>query len=556
MLLVVSLVIALATGLAYGQTYPRNESIICSGSAWGPPSDWNPVTNWSYATGTIGLCYETLFLFNPLTGELMPNLAEYGRWTEGGTVYEVKLREGLTWQDGAAITAEDVKFTFELGQLYAAVPYSPMWDFLDDITVVGDLYLYFAFTDPAYQEWDNNMYSIAIVPKRLWDYRTEQEITAGANPNPVGSGAYRYEAHSQDRMIWVRNDEWWGLDVWGQPTPKYVIDIKNSSNNVALGELILGELDWSNNFLPGIASLLGAYGNLHTYFADAPYMLPANTAILFLNLIKKPMDDVEFRKAVAFAIKTDDIVNYAYANLVLPAGPTGLAGVYDQLIDQGVVAQYGFSYDPARSLAILAAAGYVDVDGDGFVEAPDGSEIDLSIIVPFGWTDWMESIRVIATSLQAVGIDAEVEFPDFGGYQDQLQGGTFDMAINNFGSQVTNTVWTYYSWLCRDTILPQMTSGNFGRYQNQAVFDLIDQLDLTATDDLAGMKAIISQIQEHLLVDMPAIPLWYNGAWFQANTSVWTNYPSEDGPHVFPITWNGWWQMGGLMTLINLEPAQ
>lgn len=556
MLLAVSLVMVLAAGLAYGQTYPRNESITTSGTAWGPPSDWNPVTNWSYATGTIGLCYETLFLFNPLTGELMPNLAEYGRWTQGGTVYEVKLREGLTWQDGAPITAEDVKFTFELGQLYAAVPYSPMWDFLDDITVVGDLYLYFAFTDPAYQEWDNNMYSIAIVPKRLWDYRTEQEITAGANPNPVGSGAYRYESHAQDRMIWVRNDDWWGLDVWGQPTPKYVIDIVNSSNNVALGELILGELDWSNNFLPGIASLLGAYGNLHTYFADAPYMLPANTAILFLNLIKKPMDDVEFRKAVAFAIKTDDIVNKAYANLVLPAGPTGLASVYDQFIDQGVVAQYGFSYDPPTSRAILAAAGYVDVDGDGYVEAPDGSEIDLSIIVPFGWTDWMESIRVIATSLQAVGIDAEVEFPDFGGYQDQLQGGTFDMAINNFGSQVTNTVWTYYSWLCRDTILPQMTNGNFGRYQNQAVFDLIDQLDLTPTDDIAGMKAIISQIQEHLLVDMPAIPLWYNGAWFQANTSVWTNYPSEDGPNVFPVAWNGWWQMGGLLTLINLEPAQ
>jgi len=54
------------------------------------------------------------------------------------------------------------------------------------------------------------------------------------------------------------------------------------------------------------------------------------------------------------------------------------------------------------------------------------------------------------------------------------------------------------------------------------------------------------------------IPLWYNGLWAQWNDSTWTNWPSEapDAPKTLPSTWSGYWQMGGLMTLINLKPAQ
>jgi ABC-type transport system substrate-binding protein len=44
-----------------------------------------------------------------------------------------------------------------------------------------------------------------------------------------------------------------------------------------------------------------------------------------------------------------------------------------------------FSYDPDMARAILADAGYVDTDDDGFVEAPDGSKIELTVTCPFGW---------------------------------------------------------------------------------------------------------------------------------------------------------------------------
>jgi peptide/nickel transport system substrate-binding protein len=535
--------------------FERGETLYVSGAAWGPPSTWNPFQPGSLAntTGTIGFVYEFLFAFDPLTGEMTPWLAESGDWVDADT-YEVTLRDGLTWSDGEPLTAADVAFTFELGQQYPAIWFSPMWNYLDSVTANGDLGVTFEFTDPLYQEFENNLYNIPIVPEHLWAGRSEEEITIGANENPIGSGAYLYDSHSEDRNVWVRNENWWGIDVFGAPAPGRIVDIRTSSNNVALGMVIMGELDLSNNYLPGVADL-SSRGYVQTYFAGPPYMLSANTAVLFLNTTKPPMDDSAFRRALAFAINTGDIVNVAYANLVRAASPTGLLPSLSNFVDQDVVDRLGYSYDPAQARRILATAGYRDVDGDGFVEAPDGSPIQLEVTCPFGWTDWMEAISVIANSAQQAGINIQAATPDYGAWNTALQSGTFDMTLNNWAS-MSNTPWTLYNLLFRHPIQEQMQSGNFGRWDNQEMFDLVDQLARVPMSDVAGMQAACSAIQELMLTEMPMIPLWYNGLWAQFSNAVWTNWPTEaSASPTLPTTWSGYWQLGGLQTLINLEPV-
>jgi peptide/nickel transport system substrate-binding protein len=534
--------------------YERSETLYVSGAAWGPPNDWNPFITWSKAntTGTVGLVYETLFMYDPMTAEWIPWLAESGGWVDADT-YEMTIREGITWSDGDALTAADVAFTFELGQQYAAIWFSPMWNYLDSITVDGDYGLTLEFTDPLYQEFANNLYNLAIVPEHLWAGRSEEDITGGMNENPVGSGAYLYDTHSEDRNVWVRNENWWATELLGlTPAPRRIVDIRTSSNNVALGMVIKGELDLSNNYLPGIAEL-STRGYVDTYFAEAPFMLSANTAVLFLNTTKPPMDDPAFRRALAFSINTDDIVNVAYAQLVAAASPTGLLPSLSAYVDQDVVDRLGYSYDPAEARRILAGAGYRDVDGDGFVEAPDGSAIALEVTCPFGWSDWMEAIAVIATSAQEAGINIQNVTPDYGAWNTALTDGTFDMTLNNWAS-MSNTPWTLYNLLFRHPIQEIMGSGNFGRYDNQEMFDLVDALAAVPSDDVAGMQAVCSDIQELMLTDVPMIPLWYNGLWAQFSSSVWTNWPTEESAApTLPTTWSGYWQLGGLMTLINLE---
>lgn len=559
MLVLVLLSVGVLGALAVGQVYERSETLYVGGAAWGPASTWNPFQPGSLAntTGTLGLVYETLFNYDPLTNMMIPWLAESGAWVSD-TVYELTLRDGIRWSDGTRLTAADVVFTMELANQYTAMWFAPMWDYLVSVVAVGDLGVRFEFTDaPLYQEFDNNLYNIPIVPKRLWEGRTEEEITIGANERPIGSGAYLYDTHAADRNVWVRNENWWAIDALGlYPAPKRIVDIRFSSNNVALGSVIKGELDLSNHFLPGVAAL-SDNNIVTTYFEEAPYMLSANTAVLFLNTIVAPMDDAAFRKALAYAINTDDIVNVAYAQLVAAASPTGLLPSLSDFADQDVVAELGWTYDPAMAAQILADAGYVDVNGDGYVEAPDGSTIALEVTCPSGWTDWMAAIAVISDSCKAAGINVEDVTPDYGAWNTQLQTGTFNMTLNNWAA-MSNTPWTLYNLLFRHPIQAQMQSGNFGRYDNQEIFDLVDALAAIPTTDIDEMKAACADIQTIMLTEVPMIPLWYNGLWAQYSDAVWTNWPvdGDNTPSRLPTTWSGYWQLGGLMMLCELEPAE
>jgi len=536
-----------------GVTYKRNETLYAGGGLWAPPNNWNPVTPWAAVTGTVGLIYEPLYLYDPLSDEMIPWLAEKGEWKDLNT-YELKIRKGVRWADGTFFNADDVKFTFELAKDIPEVYYSTLWKWLSSIEKVDDYTLIFHFTEPLYHEWVTNLYQIPIIPEHLWKDRSKEAILTGANENPIGTGAYLAETYDQDRMVYLKNATWWATELLGiEPTPKRIVYLRAMSNNVALGMIIKGELDISNFFLPGIPTIKKFYG-IHTWFDDVPYMLSDNTAFLFLNTTKKPMDDPEFRKAVAFAINSEEIVEKVFEKQVLPSNPLGFLPIdaWMKYYDEDVVTKYGFEFNPDIAKSMLKDAGYVDKDGDGFVEAPDGSKIELSIIVPFGWTDWMESIKIIASNLKAVGINALAEFPDFGRYQDELYGGNFDMAINNFGSYLSVTVWTFYHWLFFP-ISDYQANGNFGRYDNPEVFKLLDEFNRTPFDNVEAGKEIVSKIEEIFLKDMPAIPLWYNGMWFQASEAAWTNWPSEHGPFHYPCTWGGRWQLGGLMMLTDLQ---
>jgi peptide/nickel transport system substrate-binding protein len=546
-------------------TYARNETLYTTGVQWGPPSNWNPWNGGGYSVGTVGLIYETLFIYDPLTDEFTPWLAESETWVDD-TTWEVKLRQGINWTDGKPLTADDVKFTVELADpngKYAGtgLAFQTIWNDLTSITKKDDYTLEFKFKEnPPYQQIGFYlMYQVPIVPKHLWEGMDVKDITGGANLEPVGSGMYLAESLAQDRAVLVRNDNWWGIEVFGKtPAPKRIVDIVVPSNNVGLGLVLQGGIDLDNNFLPGVATLVkGGYG-IKTYYPDAPYMIPANTVQLIFNLQKKPMDDINFRKAMAYAINVDDIVQNDYAGLVEAADPTGLMPSWEKYVDKEQAEKLAWSYDPEEAKKILADAGYKDVDGDKFLEAPDGSKIDLKITCPNGWTDWMVAIQIISRNAAAIGIKVTPEYPDYGGWLDSLLKGTLDMSIRN-EAQLSSTVYSYYMWIFQHPLDTIETAqwGNYGRYDNKEAFDLTDQLAKVKIGDDAGILAITSQLQKITLTDLPTIPLWYNGLWAQVSNSVWTNWPSaaETDNHYLPATWRGYWNMTAGLMLLELKPV-
>ena len=149
-------------------------------------------------------------------------------------------------------------------------------------------------------------------------------------------------------------------------------------------------------------------------------MLPANTVWLEPNTTKAPMNNVNFRKAIAYAINPQQLVQVVYSGITEPAGPTGLLPNLKPYVNQGMVNQYGFSYNPSLARQFLAKSGY------------HGQNITLE--VPDGWTDWMAGVQVISQDLAAVGIKVTPTFPQYAARTADLTNGTYDLALDNNAS--------------------------------------------------------------------------------------------------------------------------
>ena len=113
--------------------------------------------------------------------------------------------------------------------------------------------------------------------------------------------------------------------------PRYIIDLVNTSNEVALGLLQQGELDLSNNFLPGIERLVASNPDITTFYPEEPYMLSANTAMLIPNTTIAPLDDPAFRRALAESIDTELIASNVYGGIVQGGQPDRSAAGVGQL---------------------------------------------------------------------------------------------------------------------------------------------------------------------------------------------------------------------------------
>jgi peptide/nickel transport system substrate-binding protein len=560
---VVAVLAGLATaGAGAGQqsslALPRASTLFTSGTAWGPFTQFNPLRSSGNATGTLGLLYETLFRYDPLADKYIPWLATSGKWA--GRTYVVQLRSGVKWSDGKPLTGNDVKFTFETGKL-AGSELSTMWKTgLTNIAVKGNKVSFVFKGKPNYLDWNTNIYSWGIVPQHLWKNYTPTEITTGnTDKYMVGTGPFVYGAGkgTSGTLQWNRRSNWWATKALGLKMPmQYLVDIHNTQNTASLQNFLKNDIDLSNNFFPGVDKSIG--GKVQTYYAKAPYMLSANTAWLVPNTTHAPLNDAAFRRALAMSINIDQIVKADYGNIVAKADPTGLLPTWNKWIDKAQSNKLGFKYNIAGAKALLAANGYKDTNGDGYVENKQGQSVNLRLIVPDGWSDWMTAIQIIAASAKDAGIKITPAYPDYNGLVDERNSGKFDLVINN-DKQLGPTPYTYYDYLFHLPVAATQTFANYSRFTSSGPkpWALTLALNKVAPSNVAAAKAIHSKIQKYILEDLPAIPLWYNGLWSQANTTYWTNFPSAASSRKFtPSVWNGYINMTGIDALANLKPSK
>ncbi len=540
-------------------SYPRAKSLITSGTQWGSIAGFNPYVG-NYAAGMVGLNNETLLRYDPLKDKYIDWLAKKADFVKGKNQYEIEVRSGIKWSNNKRFTANDVVFNLKLMR-FKSHPQNTLWSNVKKIKVKGSTITVTFKGTPNYAQWQNMIWNLPMMNPQQYKNVDNATLTT-ISVEPIGTGPYTLDKAGYDpavRVVWRKKVSWWAAKqgIAPSPAPTYIIDLCNTENTNALGGLLTKIEDLNNNYLPGIQDLVNT-GQAQTYYAKSPYFLSAETTWLEVNTTKAPLNDKKFRRALAMSIDVAYIAAHDYGHLVLPANATGLPAVWKKWVDQKQLKALGFSYSISKARALLSAAGYKDKNGDGYVEAPDGSKINLKIAVPQGWTDWESARDMIVASAKKAGIHLHEDVGDFNHWQTERNQGLFDTIIDN-NYALSDNPWTYYNGIFH---LPIITTGtgqtnfNFGRYSNSNAWRLVVKLDRTPFTNTSRRASIMKRLQAITMTDVPIIPLWYNGIWAQTQSAYWKNWPSSaSSRNYIPAMWRGYLQMTGIDMFTHVKKA-
>lgn len=516
-------------------------------TAW--VENFNPFNQTTAAPSVMHFMYEPLVIFNALDGgKPIYRLATAFVYADDLGSITVTLRDGVKWSDGEAFTADDVIKSFDLTLSNPALDSVGMAQMLSGVEKVDDKTVRFNLATPSSQA----MYQIVrvpIVPEHVWS-NVEDPVTF-TNPNPVGSGPLtEIRRFTPQEYTQCRNANYWDADSLKVDCMRFP---QIANNDQALAAAANGELDWMGSFLPDIDN---------TFVAKDPehhsYWLPGGSLVAFYMNFEAPepgdktaFNDVNFRRAVSMAFDREAMVEIAgYGYPTINQYPSGLGRAFHAWNNDEVDEEFGAftQYDIDGAKALLAEAGFKDIDGDGFVESPDGDQIDLEVIVPNGWTDWVNSCQIAVEGLNAAGIKASVATPEAAVWTEKLITGEYDMAINSV--RVGATPFNQY--------LDSLHTNNqaksrfaASRYYNEELSTLLDTF--TQTSDTEKQMEIMAEVQEIIGEEMPLAYVFNNPRWYQYNTKRFSGFFNADNPVANPVVHKT--NPARLVHLLNLRPA-
>ena len=253
-----------STGSGQGSSptsFARNETLYVGGRQWGEPSSFNPLAGWQdWPVNDMNLIYETLLMYDPLAGKLVPLLAE--SYTVTDDAVEVVVNAAAKWSDGQPVTAEDVKYTFDLGKQFKSLLTSPLWSYITDVTLGEPRHVKFVLDAEKKNALPvlDQCVEIRIVPKHVIAPMLKEAkdniddfLKQKFDKNPIGSGPYKLLTYSSEKIVTERDDAYWGNAVFfggKKPAPKYVTHpIFKSNDHFSVG-LQQGNVDVSSSFMP------------------------------------------------------------------------------------------------------------------------------------------------------------------------------------------------------------------------------------------------------------------------------------------------------------------
>jgi peptide/nickel transport system substrate-binding protein len=535
------------------------------------PEQWNPLTQEARLDkGFHQAMIEPLFILNYESGVIEPWLGEQMTANSDQDVWTLTLREGITWSDGVAFTADDVVFSVNLLLEHPDLErdfFAGLTNWVERVEKVDDLTVRFRLTDanPRFQldffavkVWG----SFNVLPEHIWHDKDPYTFT-NYDPDkgwPVFTGPYTLHRATKDTFIYRRNDDWWGAKAGFRPlpAPRHLI-----WTSIQIGDDVLTAVEHldslGNTSLETFEAVRAVKPNLITWLDGVPFawMDPCSRLLSF-NTILSPWDDQNMRWAVNYAIDRERIVEDAYAGTTIaarhffPAYPP--LERYVQLLEEaGLYTQYPLTtHAPARSRQIIESQGW-QVGNDGYY-TKDGERLSLEIYAHAASFEMQRTGEQIAGWLQAIDIDASMTPLTDVEWLRVKPAGHFEAMVDWDACGSINEPWAaldrfHIRWV-RPIGEPVSNYNNQVRWSNEQYSAIVDEMASLPLDD-PRVDALFVEAMMIWFDELPFIPLVQDKQLISFDTTYWQNWPTANNAYVHPPMW---WQSAHII-VHHLEPA-
>ena len=429
---------------------PRYGGVVPA-QALSDPTAWDPhqgvLIEDAHAVSSM---YNQVVEYDPVKPtEIIGDLAQEWRITDGGLSYTFEMREDLKWNDGQDLTISDVVFSIErMVEEGANRPIiGAMRAYIESVETVGQntVKINMNFPSSAFLRWFA-VDPAKVVPKHLFDAGVDINIFE----NIVGSGPFlpleyvpgvSYEVEKNPNYFKPGRPYFDGIRAF------IIIDKGTEIAALKTGQILMA---MSTAFMmdPEDAKLLQGDSDFTDKF-DFFWAKGQGINHLLLNTTRAPFDDPNIRRAIFLALDRQEIV----------AG----FGAGEYTIGTPMAPQNPFHLPIAE---VLELPGFRQLDGekhpDDIADArnlvaavyPDG--LDISILAPTA-TEWPDVALLLKERFGDIGINVTVINQEIGAAVGAMIGRDYDMAIlaiantlsdpdDAFRSIHTNTGRNFTSW--------------------------------------------------------------------------------------------------------------
>lgn len=634
LVVVIALVVLLMTACAAGPTAPsagvtpdegqmtfvgtpRNQTLILdnlSGSLDRPEFFNRYAPGGDAGRGYHELCLDNLWEIDTTTGTQFPALAAEmpTPLNDDYTSFEIKLREGIYWDDGVEFTTEDLAYTF---QAWLDTPNVPIhgWavDFIDSFEVVDPYTMIMNTTRPqprfakqlGVTIWDNRLFPM---PKHVWE---DQDFAAWDFFPPVCLGQYKYKDHDPNGnwAIWELRDDWERTSVGmitGKAGPKYVMWNFVGTEEKRILAMINNEVDILQDITPESMEVLTRRSDSvrawHAGFPYADFDDPCERGITFNNS-RFPYSEWQVRWALALAtdIKNVSLGTFGGMLRVSPLGVPPVTAVqntyHKPLVDrllamelpdgykpfdpnfavemaeifkqQGIaddlptteaelIDLFGvgwWKYDVEQAAKLLESIDFYR-DDNGKWRLPDGTPWSIAINAPVDFE--VQSGRLafaVADSWSKFGIDATANTMTSGSFWNASSTGEHEAGSYWPGCAIGPDIYPNVSFWHQKFIVPtgQPAPGNQHRHSSDEIAALLDELELLTSDDPRNVE-LSKDLLMQMAQEMHWIPMFGTSKFVPVNETYFTNYPTADNYYEGP--W--WWWSTFKFIIAHIEPKQ